>query len=149
MVVCASGKEIVPLRWFKDLIDIRLRGDKLERFRSTWEVTLAGMQRRPECDTVETLLLKQIRLSDFMQIEIARYDRHPDRRPHHTHTFLAEAIQLIIHKRRQDVSRKETKQLLAGGGAAMPAKVKEKGKDSPKERERMMATTVTEETAPP
>ena len=115
-----------------DLMAIRLKGDKLEVFWSAREATLTGMKRMPEVDTIETLLMKQIKYSDSMKIEIAHYERHPEGHPDHTYRFLTEAIQRIINKRRQDSNRKEIELLLAGGGAALAAKGKGKGKSKGK-----------------
>ena len=44
-----------------DLMSIRLKGDKLEDFWSSWEATLSGMKKKPDDDTVKTLFLKQLK----------------------------------------------------------------------------------------
>jgi hypothetical protein len=109
-----------------DLMSIRLKGDKLEDFWSSWEATPTGMKKKPDDDTVETLFLKRLKFSDSMKIELAHYERHPEGHADHTYDFLTGAVNRIINKRRQDLNRKEIENLLSGGKP--PALAAEKGK---------------------
>ena len=61
----------------KHLFSIRMRGEKLHDFITTWDQVLAGLATVPDESTLQALLLRNLRQCKPMDQDIAFYDRLP------------------------------------------------------------------------
>ena len=60
---------------FRDLMDVKLRGDDLRRFLNDWGLTLAGMKSVPEDTILESMFRVQIENYPGLREQMAYYER--------------------------------------------------------------------------
>ena len=118
----------VGLFSLEELFKVTLAGDNLVKFLEDWDLAVANLEKEPDEDVMETLVVKQLRKSSKLKVEIKHWDRlergHPDR----NYAWLIDCAKREVRRDRQDYVRKELETALTHAAAAKGKGKKGKGK---------------------
>ena len=70
------------------LFSVKMKGEKLQDFVTTWDQVLAGPAKGPDDATLQALLLRNLRQCKAMEQDIAHYDRKLPSDPDKSYDYL-------------------------------------------------------------
>jgi hypothetical protein len=109
------------------LFSIRMRGEKLHYFITTWDQVHAGLAKVPDESNLQALLLRNLRQCKPMDQDIAFYDRLPANDANKSYDYLMRCAGAVVERNRLHWYRDEMSRSI-GGNWVNPAE-KGSGKD--------------------
>ncbi len=115
------------------LFSVKMRGDRLAEFLSSWDQVIAGLKKIPTDDTLLALLMRNLRTCKAMDPDIAYFDRLPSDHSDKSYEYILRCARAVIERNRLQWYRDELSRSLNGGWVnAGKAKGKGKGKSGSK-----------------
>ena len=112
------------------LFSVKMKGERLQEFVTTWDQVLAGLAKEPDSSTLQALLLRSLRHCKAMEQDIAYYDRMLPSDPDKSYDYLMRCARAVVERNRLHWYRDELSRSI-GGGWVNPVG-KGKGKSSEK-----------------
>ena len=109
------------------LFSVKMKGEKLQEFITTWDQVLAGLAKGPDDATLQALLLRNLRQCKTMEQDIAHYDRKLPSDPDKSYDYLMRCARAVIERSRLHWYRVELSRSIGGGWVNPVGKGKEKG----------------------
>ncbi len=114
------------------LFSVKMRGERLAEFLTTWDQVIAGLRNVPNDETLLALLMRNLRTCRAMESDIAYFDRlavgHADK----SYEYLLRCARAVVERNRLQWYRDELSRSLTGGwvnvGKGKESKGKGKGK---------------------
>ena len=105
----------------EDLMSVRMRNDDLQSFVTNWDSVLAGLQKPPADDVLETYFHLNIKRFRPLEHDLNIYERAPIGSTERSYKWLYERATQYLERRRLEKMRDATRNKLAGkGGKATP-----------------------------
>ena len=89
----------------QDLFNVKLKGENLKVFLSNWDQVLAGIQKVPDENVLETLFLNQIKNSKNINHDLQEYFRAEDGSSTKSYDYLITAVRRFLERERLEVNR--------------------------------------------
>ena len=106
----------------QDLFNVKLKGENLKVFLSNWDQVLAGIQKVPDENVLETLFLNQIKNSKNINHDLQEYFRAEDGSSTKSYDYLITAVRRFLERERLEVNRERiARNLGASSSATVPA----------------------------
>ena len=101
---------------------MKLKGENLKVFLSNWDQVLAGIQKVPDENVLETLFLNQIKNSKNINHDLQEYFRAEDGSSTKSYDYLITAVRRFLERERLEVNRERiARNLGASSSTTVPA----------------------------
>ena len=118
------------------LFSIKMKGDRLQEFITTWDQVLTGLDKVPDEQTLRALLLRNLRHCKSMEQDLAYYDRLPPGDVNKCYAYLLRTARALLDRNRLLWFRDELTRSIGGGSGWVNPAEKGGGKGEKERRER-------------
>ena len=97
------------------LLSVKMRGDRLAEFLSSWDQVIARLKKVASEDTLLALLMRNLRTRKAMDPDIAYFDRLPSDHSDTSYEYILRCARAVIERNRLQWYRDELSRSLNGG----------------------------------